>query len=194
MDSVLMTYSGARVDLSDPQPETLRLVDIAHHLSLLCRFGGALREFYSVAQHSLLVLWIVRELEKRGASLPTGLISLRPSVSREDLCWAVLHDAGEAYVGDMVSPVRRMLRGAHHDIEARITRPLMLSFDLGTEMPEIVRVADEIALAAEARDLLIGDATWPLRDCSFVPVIKPWSPKKARRRFLEEARLLGLDR
>lgn len=196
MRSAVQTYSGALVDLHAPKSETIRLEDIAHHLSLQCRFNGATRQFYSVAQHSVHVLEIVRLIpmleRNNGVSLDLGLIALQPHASREELTWALLHDAGEAFVGDVVSPVRAMLHGAHHEVERRILDRIMTDLGMGLEMPELVRVADELALASEARDLLVGGPTWPTRPCAWIPTVKPWSPKKARRRFLEEARVLGV--
>ena len=87
------TASGKPFWVADPRPQDIRIQDIAAHLSRLCRFGGALRDdidHYSVAQHCVLVSWHV----------PTGF-------ELEGL----LHDAAEAYVGDLIKPVKMQVAG-----------------------------------------------------------------------------------
>jgi len=80
----ITTYTGKRFHYLDPQPEEIDIVDIAHALSLTCRFGGHCKEFYSVAEHSIRVAEIV---------------------PKEFQLLALLHDAGEAYTGDVQSPI-----------------------------------------------------------------------------------------
>ena len=80
----IRTHTGLRFDLLDPRPEAIDPRDVAHALARLCRFGGHVRRFYSVAQHSLLVA----DLAPLGLELP-----------------ALLHDASEAYLGDVVAPL-----------------------------------------------------------------------------------------
>src|SRR4051794_27255584 len=85
------TASGARFDPFAPDAASIEIRDIAHALGNLCRFGGHCRVFYSVAQHSCLVADLV---ERRGAGV-------------ECVHWALLHDASEAYLGDLPHPVKR---------------------------------------------------------------------------------------
>lgn len=89
---VVITYSGIEFDLLNPQPDMILIEDIAHHLSFLCRFNGATRHFYSVARHCLMAERFV-----------TG------QDSNKRRLMVLLHDAAEAYVGDMVTPLKQLL-------------------------------------------------------------------------------------
>ena len=80
----MLTYLGFDFYPLNLEVETVKLVDIAHALSNICRFGGHVSTFYSVAQHSVLV-----------------------SEHCEDSIWGLFHDAAEAYIGDMISPIKR---------------------------------------------------------------------------------------
>lgn len=91
---VQMFPSGTYVDLLDPHPDTIQADDIAHHTGMTVRYGGGVRRFYSVAEHASLVGDL---LEHQGHP---------PSVVLAGL----LHDAAEAYVGDLVSPLKYALR------------------------------------------------------------------------------------
>ena len=179
----MQTHSGQMVDLLDPQPETLLLQDIAHHLAMTCRFGGATTHFYSVAEHSILVLDLVDAIADEGAA-----------ATREERAWALLHDAAEAYIGDIVSPVRAVLGAPMEALERRIMRALCVKHGLPEEMPEIVRVADELALALEAQRLLGVGPQWPVRH---VPMRlmgcgrraeRVWPPMRARDEYERRVR------
>lgn len=126
----IQTYSGRRIDLANPDPNDLDLDDIAHALGLICRFTGHVREFYSVAQHCVIVARLVP---------PELALS------------ALLHDATEAYIGDVSRPLKGMLP-EYRAIEARLWAAIADRFGV-TESPEI-KVADNIALLWERRDLL----------------------------------------
>ncbi len=154
----IQTYTGKAFDLLDPKPEQVDVRDIAHALSLLCRFTGHCERFYSVAQHSCMVARIARDLwrAEHDAECP------RPVLLR-----ALLHDAAEAYVGDVSTPLKRAIRGegqlseydvVTHRIEqvieaALIPRAAVLVprgiVDLNAHVQEIVKRADLIALATE---------------------------------------------
>ena len=86
----LQTVSGRRVNPFDPDPSQLDVEDIARALANVCRFGGHCRAFYSVAQHSVIVSELV---EQRGGDA-------------EDVFAALMHDASEAYLGDMPHPIK----------------------------------------------------------------------------------------
>lgn len=158
----------------DPRPGDFDIEDIAHHLSMVTRYGGALDHHYSVAQHSWLVSY---------ASAPG------------DQLWGLLHDASEAYIGDMVSPAKRGMP-EYKRIEKRIMEAMCEQFELSPEEPASVRRADrEVYLAEEKRFRpWIFDA-YP--DCDAVqwmaqgyrPVagaIDPWSPEHSEYRFLSK--------
>lgn len=126
------TYTGIAFDLRDPRPEMVCLEDIVHSLSLMNRFNGAALFPYSVAQHSL----HVAEL-------------LPPSLRLDGL----LHDAAEAYIGDMVSPLKQVLP-AYKAVEARIGAVVAEVFGLIQPEPPAVKRADLAVLAAEREQVL----------------------------------------
>jgi hypothetical protein len=144
----------------DPRPEEIHIHDIAVALSNLCRFGGHVREFYSVAQHSVHVAALC---------------------GPEDALWGLLHDASEAYLGDIIRPLKRQECFAEYRAaEERLMAAICARFDLPREMPESVRRADEIMLATEARDLKNVDLeTWTVRERPRDTRINPWSPARA---------------
>lgn len=105
---VQMFPSGTYVDLLDPKADTILPEDIAHHTGMTVRYGGGVRRFYSVAEHASLVADLVTYMGH----------------SRDMIAAALLHDAAEAYVGDVVSPLKyalrlreAMARGEAHRIE-----------------------------------------------------------------------------
>ena len=113
----------------DPSREEIRIADIAHSLSMQCRFGGHVPRFYSVAEHSVLV-------------------SRR--VSPENRLWALLHDSPETYVQDTIRPIKRafpLLRDTEDNIMSVIAR----KFGLPTEMPQEVKDADDELLREECK-------------------------------------------
>ncbi len=133
MSSVwIQTFTGRRFDLLDPQPEMVDIDDIAHALSMLCRFTGHTGKFYSVAQHSVLVSSLV----------PIG-----------DALVGLMHDATEAYVGDLSSPLKALLP-EYKRIERGIWLAIADKFSLPPIIPQTVRDADIMALMTERDDLL----------------------------------------
>ena len=137
----IILQSAREFDLLKPRADLITTLDIAHALSLICRFNGHCNRHYSVAQHSLLVADIV---QSQGHS---------PEIQLQ----ALLHDAAEAYVGDMVSPLKRLLweaNGYFDEIEERVWRAICERFDLEPALPDCIHTADMIALATERRELL----------------------------------------
>jgi 5'-deoxynucleotidase YfbR-like HD superfamily hydrolase len=130
-DVWMRTYTGARVHLLQPNPREIDILDIAHALSQTCRFAGHVPEFYSVAQHSVIV-----------SDLLPGQFAL----------WGLLHDASEAYLHDINRPLKRALK-EYQDIENRMMAAICVRFGLPVEMPKLVKWADNVVLATEFRDL-----------------------------------------
>jgi 5'-deoxynucleotidase YfbR-like HD superfamily hydrolase len=133
----IQTYSGTEFYALSPRAEDVKLIDIAHALSNKCRFAGHCRDFYSVAQHSVLV----------SRNCPDEL-----------KLWGLLHDAGEAYFADIPNPIKREF-SLFADIERPIMAAVIEKFGLvqppvDAEMPPEVKHADRVLLATEARDLL----------------------------------------
>lgn len=176
LNPVIETFDGHYFNLLRPCPSTISVTAIAHALSHLCRFTGHTRHFYSVAQHSLLVSLVVPDVFAREA---------------------LLHDAAEAYIGDVSSPLKRLLPD-YAAIEANVEGVIADRFGLPwtPEARHAVKRADMILLATERRDLFdapMGDEWEILVGTSPLDMtVSPVSPEKARRGFLERAEELGL--
>jgi len=127
------TFSGIAFDLLDPKPEMILVEDIVHSLALINRFNGAAKFPYSVAQHSLYV---------------AGL--LPPDLKLHGL----LHDAPEAYVGDMVSPLKKIMT-EYKEVEAGIARVVAEIFGLSWPAPPEVKKADLAVMSAEREQVLL---------------------------------------
>ena len=141
------TVSGRRFYPLDPRPEDISIEDIAHALSHICRFGGHTCGFYSVAQHSLHVVALVHD----GFSDRV----MQPACVRETLLWALFHDAPEAYIGDMIRPLKiQPVMQPFRDADAAIMQAVCRRFDMIGDLPPEVKAADDIAVVTEARDLM----------------------------------------
>lgn len=133
-DSWVQTFSNRAFYLVDPDPALIDIDDIAHSLAYQCRFNGHTAMFYSVAQHSMLVA--------------EYLLAKAP----EHALWGLLHDAAEAYVGDVIRPLKRRLPGFAR-IEAPIEQAVAKRFGLPWPMPAVIKEADTAVLLGERRDL-----------------------------------------
>jgi len=161
----IQTYTGRKFHPLDPSEAEFDIRDIAHSLSLLCRFNGHCLRFYSVAEHSVRVARILPE---------------------EHRLWGLLHDAGEAYVTDLPRPVKKQMP-IFRAFEDRILERVAQVFGLSWPMPALVKAADDTLLATEARDLMAphpadwGLGTNPLDE----QIIDPLGPEAAERLFLD---------
>jgi len=137
--------SGRRLDLLDPSPLDIEITDIAHGLARLARWNGQTHgEYaYSVAQHCLLVEEI--------------FCRLAPKASAADRLQALLHDAAEYVIGDMISPFKAVMGGQYDTIEERlqnaIRRRYSLPVVLGSKLQNTIKRADRIAAFFEATKL-----------------------------------------
>jgi 5'-deoxynucleotidase YfbR-like HD superfamily hydrolase len=168
------TFSGKRFYPLEPRIDHVAIEDIAHGLAYQCRFNGQTREFYSVAQHSLIVASLVPD-ELRLAAL--------------------LHDAAEAYLGDMVKPLKVLLP-AFAAIEEKVSAIIAATFAISFDDYGPIKRADLIALATEKRDLMPHSVErWAyLDDITALPdTIIAMGPVQAKQAFLAEfARLDSL--
>lgn len=136
----LTTYGGRKVDLLEPRPDDIDLLDIAHALSMICRYGGHCPRFYSVAEHSVLVSHIV---------------------PRRLALFGLLHDAHEAYLGDVITPLKNLLP-PYRDIAQKWDQAISKKFKVDlTNLPVEVHQADAMALHFEMRTLFRGPHTMP---------------------------------
>lgn len=166
--ALIHTYTARLVDPLNLQPEDIDILDIAHALARQCRFSGHTKEFYSVAQHSVICSKIVA----KGFEFT-----------------ALMHDASEAYLQDVARPLKihpsfgQSYRGA----EKRAEKVIAGVFGTEFPMPPEVKDADNIALVTEARDLMHGTNNWTPFYQAIDPLptpIQAWTPKRAEREFL----------
>lgn len=171
MTDWLQTFTGRKFYPFDPKPEDVCIEDIAHALSLKCRFGGHCAQFYSVAQHSVYVAFATNSL--------AGL----------------LHDAAEAYMADIVTPIKRSLLSlgitAIRDAEDRIHAAIMKAFELPVELPDEVLEADKRMLATEHRDLMVTGPRWNSSAEPYCSKVVPWTPEESEAQFMKTFRRLS---
>ena len=163
------TYKGHKFHFLNPQPDEIDIEDIAHHLSLTCRFVGACRVFYSVAEHSIRVAEIVPDKYQ---------------------LLALLHDASEAYLPDLARPEKAGMP-EFKAMEQVILQAIWRKFGIDPMLTVdgVVKEADNILLATEARDLMDNTDDWaklpePLKDV-IEPIDSEWDEELFLDRFWE---------
>lgn len=138
----LGTNSGKKIDLLKPDPAQIEIDDIAQALSFVPRFMGQTDTFYSVLTHSVNV-----------ASLVPPQFKLA----------ALLHDATEAYIGDVPTPLKDLLGNSYRDVEARLAMAIGTRFGVRCflhSLPDVIREADRIMLVTEHHLLQKKAADW----------------------------------
>lgn len=135
-DGVFNAASGLLINLKQPTVEMICIDDIASALSKICRFGGHSNDFYSVAQHSVLVAKLAPEY-----------------LCRE----ALLHDAAEAYLGDVIKPLKNLIGSAYEDIEHRFMVAICKKFNLSVDNLYEIKKYDKQALSLEHEYYIMGD-------------------------------------
>ncbi len=129
----ITTYTGKQFDISDPQPDQIDIEDIAISLSRTVRFRGMTILPYYVAHHCVLATYLL---------------------APEYRLWGLLHDAAEAYMGDMPKPLKTHLDSGYVAIEQRVMRVVAEKFGLEWPMPDQVKLVDRILLVTEAERLM----------------------------------------
>lgn len=161
-----LTYSGRKFWLEDPRPEDVDINDIAHALSMICRYGGHSREFYSVSQHAILVSKLV---------------------CPKHAMFGLMHDASEAYISDIISPLKPLIKN-YMEIEATIMDAISkrFGFSMDNDAKQDIKKADRIMLVTEIRDLTNTDIS--LIKCKEKPldmhIQTCWGPSEAKSKFL----------
>lgn len=167
--SWMQTFTGRQFFPLSPRPEEIDPVDIAHALSLICRYGGHVRRFYSVAEHCVL---------------------MSHSVPEEFALAALLHDATEAYVGDMVRPLKNHMRG-YREVEAGVAFAIAFRFDLPHPLtpvlpPPVAEADNRILLDERAALLTPSEHAWDIEDLEPLGVrIDGWDPLLAEYRYAQ---------
>jgi 5'-deoxynucleotidase YfbR-like HD superfamily hydrolase len=165
---IVQTYTGHMFNLLQPENSHICIEDIAHSLSNLCRFNGHTREFYSVAQHCILVSQLVPQ-----------------HLALEGL----MHDCAEAYMGDCTTPLKQQLP-EYKTIENNIQQCIFAQIGLQFPLRHQIKHADIRALATEKRDLMSepGEPRYwdTLKGISpIIQKITPLPPKEAEQVFLQ---------
>lgn len=168
------TFTGVMFYICDPRPDEVHFDDIAHPLAYQCRFNGHTREFYSVAQHSVLV---ARCLSEQFGE--TNVKWLRT---------ALFHDAAEAYMGDMVRPLKQT-DDHFRAVEARLEEVIAERFDLIYPMPPLIKRADNALLLTERNALMaLPPRPWQQIEEPYAGLDEFWQPAVAEMMFRRQAK------
>lgn len=161
----MQTFTGRVFYPVSPRAEEIDPIDIAHSLSLQCRYGGHVDRFYSVAEHCVL---------------------MSEYVSPKSALYALLHDATEAYVSDVPRPLKGHLP-EYKDIEDRVWVEIAKRFSIEQAIPEEVWNADNRILLTERAALLSNTKHKWYQDGKLDPLpvsVKGWLPEEAEKRYL----------
>jgi hypothetical protein len=166
----ILLHGGSYFDFEAPETSAFSIDDIAHGLSQICRFTGQCGAFYSVAEHSIHVSRLVPP---------------------EHALAGLLHDAAEAFLGDVSKPLKTMMPD-YRAIEKRVEWAVLARFRVAF-MPDCVKHADRIMLLTEQRALMANADLWPdLAEVEAIDLALPcWPPSQAKRAFLRRFRELA---
>lgn len=168
----LITYTGKKLYILDCRPQDIDILDLAHALSQIPRYGGHLEKPFYVSQHSIIVHDNVPKICKP---------------------YALVHDGPEYCLGDVVSPLKDILGEAYRSHERRIMDVIIKRYNIpfDEEIKRIVKIADKRCLYTEMRDLrgyISKNKEYPPYDFK----IKPWTAKRSEKEFLKKFNSLGL--
>lgn len=173
------TWQGLALDLPEPKPEQIDIRDIAHALACINRFTGHANEPYSVAQHSVLVA--------QHAGMYDSAVQTYLDINRAR--WGLLHDAAEAYLGDVSSPLKKLIAHCYEPLEDAVAGAIATKYgvQLDEDTHKAVKHSDLVLLATERRDAKgirddgrsWGELPEPMRNR-----IERWSWRTAEREFL----------
>jgi hypothetical protein len=169
-ESSIQTYTGQMVDIYNPDPSQFSILDIAHSLSMQCRFNGHITRFYSVAEHSVRAAKLVGDWG-------------RPEL----VLGALMHDASEAYLSDIPRPIKRKF-DAYIPLEDELMMAISKKFGFDWPMPDIIKKVDDILLITERRDLMLASEAWRewgVNETPMEEIIEPWDSAYAEHQFLK---------
>lgn len=161
-DLWMPTFSGITFWPLDPKASEVNIVDIAHALSMTCRYAGHTKKFYSVAEHSV---WVSKFVPPKHA------------------LWGLMHDAAEAYA-DIPSPIKKYLTG-WKDIEKRIMDTICIKYNMEFEEPPDVKRID-LAILSDERNLVMNpsDKEWGITKEILGADLQCLNPTEAKVLFL----------
>jgi len=170
----MCTFSGKRFYPLDPNIDDISILDIAHGLSNVCRYGGQCKEFYSVAQHSVICSWEAPYPLKK---------------------WALMHDASEAYIGDIIAPLKTTPQyESYRQVEEHLMGAICTKFGIPLEMPEEVHEIDLLVRHTEMRDFGSIPPDYYEGEPVLSYTINPLTPVESKILFLKTfATLYGYD-
>jgi hypothetical protein len=171
-NSWIHTATGKHFDPLNPDSDLIDIRDIAHALSMQCRFVGHVKDFYSVAEHS---------------------VRVSRACAERDALAGLLHDAPEAYLHDLASPIKHAAgMERYREAEALLEAMIYGKWGLAPTMPASVRKADKTLLNTEARDLFGGTHVgWANPEDVLIQTIRPvGAPRAAEEWFLQRYRAL----
>lgn len=171
-DGWMQTVSGKAFYPLNPRLDDIDIEDIAHALGLICRYGGHTRWFYSVAEHCVLMSY---------------------AVSLENRLWALLHDATEAYMSDLIRPLKRVMP-TYVEHERNLMLAICAKYGLPFDEPAEVKEADTRILRDE-RTILMSKPPQPwVIDEQDIPSLgvnpQGWTPHEAKMEYLSRFREL----
>jgi uncharacterized protein len=185
--------SGRRLDLIDPSPLDIEIADIAHGLARVARWNGQTSgaHIFSVAQHTLLVEAVMR--------------AQNPRIDARLRLAALLHDAPEYVIGDMISPFKAVLGGDYKAVEKRLLAAIHIRFGLppalSADIERLIKNADrgaayleatELAGFAEAEAKRLFGRDPGLPEPTRRDYLTPWSAARAEKQFLTRFKTLGV--
>ena len=175
MEAEKVMLSGKVFSFLNPKAEQIDLDDIATGLSHICRYTGQINEFYSVAEHCVRV----------------------SNACDVDCISALMHDAAEVYIGDIITPFKKILFTEDpgvtfipvKELEILILSVIGRAFNINIVLSDYINLLDRRMFATEVRDLMPEEAknnfsSWTQDLVPFTETIHPWSSEKARARFL----------
>lgn len=170
----IQTYTGRKFYPLRPRTEDICIEDIAHALAMKCRFSGHCKRFYSVAEHSTLV---------------SRLVAKKLSIDFGDAVrWGLLHDAGEAYLPDVPSPIKHRFPYLI-ECEEYILKTVAVRFGLTWPVPQVVDEADKfLCLDVERKIVMMEGPAWQREESGYdfpEPRINFLSPENAEFIFLD---------
>jgi len=170
MTDFIQTFSGKRFHFLDPQEEELDISDIAHALSNICRYSGHVTEFYSVAEHCVILAEYV----------------LNETADPKQALAALLHDASEAYLVDVPRPIKKYLSG-YQQLEQNVTDVIKQKW--GLVHSSVLKYSDTNIIKDESI-LLNGNLSWVNMYDELGVDLYLWTPEEAEEQFLNMFEIL----